>query len=270
MAAEDSRTGWSRVFWVLKISLLVYAGFGVFLYFAQRSFMYMPVAEHVADDTPAEYVDVDGARLKVWVVGEPADDAVIYFGGNAENVYYNADDFRRHQPGKTVYLVNYRGYGGSTGSPTEAALFGDAVALFDRIAPRHERVSVIGRSLGSGVATYLASRRPVARSVLVTPHDSALAIARRMYPWYPVGWMLKDRYDSVAHAASVTGPVLLVLAANDTLVPNEHSYRLADAFDDEAVETIVIDGAGHNGISAHERYWLAIAEFLQQDASTSR
>lgn len=256
--------------WVLKISLLVYAGFGVFLYFAQRSFMYMPVAENKADDTPFEFVEVDGARLKLWVVGEPAEEAVIYFGGNAEDVYYNADDFRRHLPSKTVYLVNYRGYGGSSGSPSEEALFADALQLFDRIAQRHARVSVIGRSLGSGVATYLASRRPVVRSVLVTPHDSALAIARRMYPWYPVGWMLKDRYDSVAHADAVTAPVLLVLAENDTLIPNEHSYRLAAAFDDPAVETVVIDGAGHNGISGHQHYWPAIAGFLDSGAVRPR
>lgn len=248
--------------WVLKISLLAYAGFGIFLYFAQRSFMYMPVAENPAADTPFEYVDVDGERLKVWVVGAPGDHAVIYFGGNAEDVYYNADDFSRHLPGHAVYLVNYRGYGGSSGSPSEAALFADALRLFDWIEQRHANVAVIGRSLGSGVATYLASRRPVTRSVLVTPHDSALAIARRMYPWYPVGWMLKDRYESVAHASTVAGPVLLVLAEHDTLIPNEHSYRLADAFEDQAVDTVVIDGAGHNGISGHQRYWQAVAGFL--------
>jgi pimeloyl-ACP methyl ester carboxylesterase len=248
--------------WVIKVALLVYVGFGALLYVAQRGFMYMPVAENLADDLPHERIAVDGATLKVWVVDPGNGHAVIYFGGNAEDVYYNAADFHRHLPGTSVYLVNYRGYGGSTGSPSEAALFADALQLFDLLNQRHGRVSVIGRSLGSGVATYLAAERPVDRVVLITPQDSAAAIAKRLYPVYPVDWMLKDRYDSVVKAPRITAPVQVVIGADDRIIPPEHSERLLQAFAHQPVEKVVIEGAGHNDISGVDAYWQAIAAFL--------
>lgn len=247
--------------WLLKIVLLVYVGFGGLLYVAQRSMMYLPAAENAADDTPFEQIDVDGATLKVWVVGDREDDALIYFGGNAEDVYYNVVDFRRHLPETTVYLVNYRGYGGSSGSPSEQALFADALQLFDRLSPRHARLAAMGRSLGSGVAVYLAAERPVDRLLLVTPPDSALAVARRLYPIYPVGVMLKDRYESVAYAPHVTAPTRVLIAEHDRVIPRAHSERLVDAFVVEP-EAIVIDGSGHNDLSLFDAYWHAVAGFM--------
>ena len=248
--------------WVVKLALLVYVGFGALLYVAQRGLMYLPVAENLADDVPHERIAVDGAILKVWVVDPGNEHAVIYFGGNAEDVYYNAADFRRHLPDTSVYLVNYRGYGGSTGSPSEATLFADALRLFDRLSPRHTRVAVIGRSLGSGVAAYLAAERPVERVVLITPQDSAAAVAKRLYPVYPIDWMLKDKYDNIAYAPRITVPVQVVIAADDRIIPPGHSERLLQAFAHEPVERVVIEGAGHNTISAFDGYWQAIAAFL--------
>jgi pimeloyl-ACP methyl ester carboxylesterase len=251
----------------LRIALLVYLGFGALLYLAQRSLLYLPVAENPADGYPVEYLASDGVRLKLWVINPGQADAVVYFGGNAEDVYLNAGDFAAWLPGRTVYLVNYRGYGGSGGVPSEAALFADALRLFDHLADRHRGIAAIGRSLGSGVATYLASRRPVERLVLVTPHDSAVAVARRIYPLYPVDWLLKDRYESVRHARGVSAPVLLLLAAEDRIIPREHSQRLAGAFVATTVEQVVIDRAGHNGISGRQRYWEAIRGFLRAQAA---
>ena len=255
--------------WVIKIALLAYVGFGALLYVAQRAFIYLPVAENPAEDVPHERLAVDGATLKVWVVDPGNEHAVIYFGGNAEDVYYNAVDFRRHLPATSVYLVNYRGYGGSTGRPSEAALFADALQLFDRLSERHTRISAIGRSIGSGVAAYLAAERPVERVVLITPQDSAVAIAKRLYPVYPVDWMLKDRYDNVAHAPRIRVPVQVVIAANDRIIPREHSERLLQAFVHQSVEKVVIDGAGHNTVSAFDGYWRAIAAFLGRGASVA-
>lgn len=254
-----------QVLWVVKLSLLVYIGFGAMLYVMQRSFIYLPTGENPSTDVPSERLAVDGTELKLWRVGDHADHAVIYFGGNAEDVYYNADDFSEHMPDTTAYLVNYRGYGGSTGTPSEAALFADAEAVFDVLASRHKRVSVIGRSLGSGIATYLASVRPVHRVVLVTPHDSVQAIAEKQYPFYPVGLMLKDKYESVRYAQDIEAHVLLVIAERDTLIPPEHSYRLAKAFDANLVSHIELTGAGHNDLSRHTGYWSSIALFLNDN-----
>jgi hypothetical protein len=251
-----------QVLWMLQIALIVYLGFGAFLFLAQRGLMYFPVPENTIGTLPIEHVEQGDVQLKLWVVNPGQAQAVIYFGGNAEDVYYNADDFAAVLPEHTVYLVNYRGYGGSGGDPSETALFADALAIFDQLQARHGAVSVMGRSLGSGVATYLASRRPVERLLLVTPPDSAVALARRFYPVYPVGWLLKDRYESVRHAEAISAPVLMLVAGQDRIVPREHSERLAAAFADGQVVMRVIDAAGHNGISGYSAYWRAIREFL--------
>jgi len=132
-------------------------------------------------------------------------------------------------------------------------------------------VSVIGRSLGSAVATFLASRRPAMSLVLVTPPDSALAVARRLYPFFPVGWMLKDRYETVAFAPAVEQPVLIITAQHDRVVPAEHAETLAAAFRPGQVRWLTVDGAGHNDLSAHTAYWRGMAEFVgAADAATGR
>ena len=248
--------------WLLKISVLAYFGLGVYLYLAQRSFMYFPVAENPARDTSFEFFTHDGESLKVWVVGQEMDRAAIYFGGNAEDVYYNADGFRSALPNHTIYLVNYRGYGGSSGSPTEAGLFADALGLYDALREKHSQIAVVGRSLGTGVATYLASERTVHRLVLATPHDSAVAVAQGMYPVYPVSLLLKDQYESVAYAPKIQTPTLIVVAEHDRIIPRKHSDRLAEAFSPGLVEQVVVGGAGHNGLSGHQQYWDEFGRFL--------
>ena len=247
---------------ILKIVVLAYLGFGVYLYLAQRSFMYFPVAERDSTDAPVEYLENDGETIKLWVIEPGNEHAVIYFGGNAEDVYYNAADFRDTLPAHTVYLVNYRGYGGSSGSPTEAGLFSDALHIFDQLKQRHAQLSVIGRSLGSGIATYLAGQRDVHRLILATPHDSALAVAKAMYPVYPVSLLLKDRYESIRYAPDVDAPTLIVVAEHDRIIPRRHSTRLAEAFAPHLIEQVLIPGAGHNGLSVHRAYWDAFRRFL--------
>lgn len=256
-----------NVLWMLQVAVIVYLVFGAFIYVAQRGLMYFPVTENATDAYPVEYLELGDARLKLWVTNPGQGRAVLYFGGNAEDVYYNADDFASQLPGHTVYLVNYRGYGGSSGDPSETALYADALALFDSLHGRHRGLSVIGRSLGAGVATYLASHRPVERLLLVTPADSFVALARRIYPVYPVNWMLKDRYESVRHAPDIASPVLMLVAAQDRIVPRAHSERLAAAFADGQVEMRVIDNAGHNTISGYGSYWQAIRGFLVEPAA---
>jgi pimeloyl-ACP methyl ester carboxylesterase len=251
----------------LTISLLVYLGFGAFLYANQRAMIYLPMPENRSTDVLHERITVNGVSIKIWVVNPGRERGALYFGGNAEDVYFNADEFRHFLPDVTTYLVNYRGYGGSEGKPTERVLFADALALFDYLAPRHTGLDAIGRSLGSGVATYLASQRPVGRLALVTPFDDIAAVAGRMYPVYPTQLLLKDRYHSAAYAPHVVAAVQLVIAEHDTLIPAEHAHRLADAFAHDDVVKVTIPGAGHNGISRSGAYWDALAGFFLGEAA---
>jgi pimeloyl-ACP methyl ester carboxylesterase len=250
---------------MLKIGLLVYLGFGLYLYLAQRTFMYFPVPERDSHEFAAEYLDCGDVRLKLWVVNPGQARALVYFGGNAEDVLYSARDLAAAAPGHTTYLVNYRGYGGSSGAPTQAGLFADALCIHDALAARHAAIDVLGRSLGSAVAVYLASERPLGRLLLATPHDSAVAIGRRLYPVYPVGLLLKDPYPSVEFAPRVSAPTLLLIAEHDRIVPPEHSQRLAEAFQPGVARSVVIPGAGHNDLSGYAGYWGAIGGFLRGD-----
>ncbi len=248
---------------LLLIALLLYAAFGIYLYLAQRSFIYLPVRdEHPGHDNFFR-VQSGGESIKVWEVTPGRNKAVIYFGGNAEDVFHALPEFGRFLPDHSSYLVNYRGYGGSSGNPSEQGLFADALAIYEQVRQRHEQVAVIGRSLGSGIAVYLAGRRPVDKLVLVTPPASALAVARTAYPFYPVALLLKDKYESIRYAAQITAPTLLLIAARDEVIPVKHSLTLFDHFPPGTAEKSIFPDAGHNDISSFPEYWEKIVDFLE-------
>nr|CCP38685.1 Abhydrolase domain-containing protein 13 [Xanthomonas translucens pv. translucens DSM 18974] len=163
-----------------------------------------------------------------------------------------------------MYLLAYRGYGASDGTPNEAALIGDALALYDhvRAAQPQAEIAVLGRSLGSGVASQLAARRPLARLVLVTPFDSLVAAAQAHYPWAPVRWLLRDRYDSASALRTYRGPLLVLRAGRDQVVPAASTQRLLDALP-QAPTLVALPHAGHNDISADPRYAQALRAFLR-------
>lgn len=247
---------------VIIIILLAYAGFCAYLYLAQRSFIYFPVPESrnvQAEDLRLENGD---ATLQVWQMGPGRQDAIIYFGGNAEEVAMNVPDFARLFPEHAVYLVNYRGYGASSGKPSEAALYDDALRVYEHVSERHDEVSVIGRSLGSGVATWLATNRPTERLVLVTAFDSIARIAQSSFPIFPVSLLLKDRYDSVSRAGRIRAPTLILIAERDEFIPLRSSEALAAAIDPQLVSVRVIEGATHNTISNFPEYVRALGEFF--------
>jgi pimeloyl-ACP methyl ester carboxylesterase len=208
----------------------------------------------------------DGASLKIWHVARPGDRAVIYFGGNGDDVVWFIDDFAKAFPDRSVYLVNYRGYAGSTGLPTEKALLGDAEAVFDEVHATHSDVAVIGRSLGSGVAVHVAAIRDVTKLVLVTPYDSIESLAEAQFSWFPVSWLLQDKFDSRSRAKNVQSPVLVLMAENDGVIPRANSERLVAAFAPGLVSAKTIAGADHDSIVRSATYLAAMHEFLDGTA----
>ncbi len=246
---------------IITLMLLGYAGLCLFMFLQQRNMMYFPTAENRAELTEVLWLQSGGERLKIWKLNG-GDPAIIYFGGNAEAVEYNIDDFQHLMSDYTVYLVNYRGYGGSSGKPTEQGLFEDALNLYDLIAAQHSAISVIGRSLGSGVAVHLAAQRDIDRLVLITPYDSMVNLAQSIYPIFPVRWLLHDRYDSLAHAQSITSRTQMLIAESDRIVPRKHSINLATALQHTQPEISVITGTDHNSISVSIDYRRRLAAFL--------
>jgi fermentation-respiration switch protein FrsA (DUF1100 family) len=209
----------------------------------------------------------DGARLRGWLHRPAAAasarlPAVLYLGGNAEEVSWMVGEAPR-LPGRVLLAINYRGYGASTGTPHERVLYADAVAAFDWLAAHPgvdaSRIVVWGRSLGSGVATWVAAGRPVEAVVLSAPFDSVAALARHHMPW--LAPLLTQPFDSLARAGSITAPALVLVGERDTVVPPVHSERLAAAWGGP-VRVVRLPRVGHNDLQADPAYWRSVAAFV--------
>jgi fermentation-respiration switch protein FrsA (DUF1100 family) len=253
-----------RLYFVLLL-VVIYLVIAALLWVFQRAFIYFPSNEYEHNFEQITLPN-DNVNIKVIVLNRSNENALIYFGGNAEAVIHNAPDFSINFPRKTIYLVNYRGYGGSSGKPTQAGLFSDATAIFDHFSATHKNIAVIGRSLGSGVAIHLAANRAVSHVALITPYDSILALAKKQYPMFPISLLLKDHYDSVGLANRVSAPVLVFAGGKDKIIPLSHSQTLVDALEKEKapgnVTMIVIDQAGHNNISQFVDYYPSLNAFI--------
>ncbi|PWF41212.1 alpha/beta hydrolase [Massilia glaciei] len=242
---------------ILAGALIAYALACLALFLMQRSMIYFPQPRN--QTTPVMALEVPGARLNLSVLPRAGAKALVYFGGNAEDVAASLPSLARLFPRHALYLMHYRGYGGSTGAPSEAALAADALALFDRVHADHPQVLVMGRSLGSGLAVRLASMRPVARLVLVTPYDSIAALAAGQLPYFPIRWLLTDKFESWRYAPKVGAPTTLLVAQDDTLIPPASSRQLLARFQPGVARLVLIPGAGHNTISGEPAYEAALA-----------
>lgn len=253
--------------WFVVLALAAYLGLCALLYLQQRRLIYYPQFTRADPAQTSFSLARPDAVLRGWVATPGRADAVLYFGGNAESVQANREPFARWLPSHSVYLPAYRGYGASDGEPSEAALFADALALYDDVARRHPggRIAVVGRSLGTGVATYVASQRDVAALVLVTPFDSLAAVAQTHYPMFPVRMLLRDPYDSAARLPGYRGRLLVLRAGRDAVVPPSHTDRLLAAYKGRA-QVVDFPHASHDDLSADAAYWPAIRGFLQHHA----
>ncbi len=242
---------------------LAYAGLCACLFVLQRSMIYFPTPPSPGGPAQRVALAVDGATLQYWLVPRGGRGALIYFGGNAEDTGASVTEFATAIDDRTLVFAQYRGYGGSTGSPSESALIADAVALFDHLARDHDDIAVVGRSLGSGVAVQLAASRPVRSLVLVTPFDSLVAVGQAALPWLPVSLLARDRYESTRFAPAVSARTLLLVADDDRVVPPRHAEALFAAFPASRAELVRVTGAGHNDIQLWPQYYRRIAEFVQ-------
>jgi fermentation-respiration switch protein FrsA (DUF1100 family) len=258
----------------LGAALVLVAGVGMPLgmFLSQDNLIFFPqplVGPGPAPRAGLEDVDIaadDGTRLRGWLTRPRGERTplLIYFGGNAEEVSWMVTE-APPLGDWALLLVNYRGYGRSEGRPGERALLADGLRLYDWARARPdvdpERIAAMGRSLGSGVAVHLAAERSLVGVVLVTPFDSLTAVAQRHYPWLPVRWLLRHRFEAIARAPGVRAPLLCVVAGRDRIIPPEHAARLYAAWAGPK-RWVAFPAADHNDISSARGYWKAIAEFL--------
>ena len=233
---------------------IVYIALCALLFVFQRSLLYYPQPRAKGETSATMPLKVQDAELVISLRAHDGPNAIVYFGGNGEDVTYNLPDFASAFPDHALYLMNYRGYGGSRGTPSEKAIHEDAQALFDWVHARHSNVVVMGRSLGSGVAIRLASERPVARLVLITPYSSIVELGASQFPYFPVRWLARDKYESWRYAPKIAVPTLLVMAEHDEVIPRASTEDLYSRFKPGVASLQVVPGAGHNTIGGSPLY----------------
>lgn len=243
---------------ILLLAVCAYAAACVVLFFSQRSLIYFPPRTAAFPAPETSTLAVPGATLLVSERPVDGPKALLYLGGNAEDVSASLPLLARVFPERSLYLLHYRGYAGSTGHPTEDALVADALALFDRVAARHDDIVVVGRSLGAAVAVQVASSRPVGKLVLVTPFHSLRGLAAQQFPYFPVRWLLRDSYDAWRNAPQVTAPTLILAAGDDEIIPAHSTHKLLAHFTKSEATMRVIQETGHNSISDSPEYSRAL------------
>jgi fermentation-respiration switch protein FrsA (DUF1100 family) len=222
---------------ILVFVLVCYGALLALMYFAQRALMYFPDRTRTAPAAAglpqaAEEIlgTADGEKIIVWHVPPRGDKPVVlYFHGNGGALNLRAGKFNAIvADGTGLLALSYRGYGGSTGKPSEAGLIADADAAYAFAAARYppDRIVLWGESLGSGVAVALAAGHPVGKLVLEAPFTSAVDVAAAVYPFMPVRYLMKDQFRSDQRIGQVKAPVLVLHGARDRIVPIAFGERL--------------------------------------------
>lgn len=254
---------------LLVAAVLVY---WTFLFFVQRSVIFpgpvSPPPGRRAEGVQQAWLEVPGARVETWLLPptdghEQGDGPLILFAhGNAESIDLWPDEFvRLLREGVAVMLVEYPGYGRSTGSPSQASVTAAMVAAWERatgpLGYPPERIVAYGRSLGAGAACALAGERAVGALVLESAFTSAADMARGfLLP----SFLVRDRFDNRAALAAFDGPILLIHGRRDAIIPVEHARRLREAAPE--AELHLMD-CGHNDC---QRPWDRVLEFLRGHA----
>ncbi len=266
----------------LWVALAAYGVLVVAVYFYQSWLLYFPhVPTRQLEATPADlglaYEDVtvqtqDGVQLHGWYVPPAqvteASLTVLFFHGNAGNISHRLERLTLlHDLGLGVLMIDYRGYGRSEGHPSEHGTYRDAQAGWTYLTGQRgidaDRIIIFGHSLGGAVAAELASRYRPRALVVEASFISVPEVAADHYPWLPVRWLARFRYDVRASLGQVRSPVLIVHGRADEVIPFHHGEALFAAAQ-EPKQFLEIDGDHDRGfIVTGERYRRALQDFLQ-------
>ncbi len=265
---------------VLLTAVGVYAALVGLMYFTQPSLLYFPgMPGRELSATPAQvglnYRDVslgtgDGERLHGWLVRTPqARGTLLFFHGNAGNISHRLDSIRLFADlGLDVFIIDYRGYGRSSGRPSEQGTYRDARAAWDwltepqGVMPR--RIVIFGRSLGAAVAVDLAARERAAGLILESGFTSVPDLAAELYPWLPVRLLSRFHYDSISKVGRIGQPMLVLHSRDDEIVPFHHGRQLFDAAREPKQFYQMLGGHNDGFLSSGQAYKDALGKFLQQ------
>ncbi len=274
--ADPTPVLWAERLWIpLRILGLAYVGLLLVLFFSQDSLMFVPSRAVTATPQavglrfePWKIPTADGETLAAWFIPAPNPQGIlVYCHGNGGNIGDRVPYLPIfHSLGLSVVLWDYRGYGQSTGRPSEAGLYQDADAVMDYLQQRRSiaptQTVIYGESLGGGVASYLAAQYPVRGWVLAGTFTSAVDRAAELYPFLPVRWLARSRFDTRARLPQITAPVLVLHSVDDEIIPIHHGRALYAAANPP--KTLVeLTGDHNNGFLDNAlAYREALAAFL--------
>jgi hypothetical protein len=264
----------------LLIAAAGYAGLGGLLFGMQASLVYYPDLGREIVATPASrglaYEELalrtsDGETLVAWWVPAPEQrGTVLLFHGNAGNISHRVDYLSMFRKlGYSTLIVDYRGYGASTGAPSEEGTYRDAEACWAWLEARGiaaRDVVVFGESLGGGVATWIAQRRTPRALILASTFTSIPDLADSIYPYLPLRLLSRIHYDNLARLPGISAPVLIMHSPDDEIVPYTHAERLHAAA--RPPNRLLALAGGHNdGLVFRRPEWVqALAQFLEDAA----
>jgi uncharacterized protein len=232
------------------------------LYLVQNKLLYHidpvrtpPAAAGLAGVGEFEIAAADGVRLIAWhAPARPGQPTLLYFHGQGGTLNARSRRFQRFMgEGWGVYMMTWRGYGGSTGSPSEANNVADAGIAYDAlrkagVEPRD--IVLYGESLGSGIAVQLATQREAAGVILDAPYTSTVDVAADRYPFFPVRLAMRDTYQSSRFIKDVRIPVLILHGEKDAIIPVQYGKRLYEAANQPKQLKLFLNG-GHTDLYYH-------------------
>jgi fermentation-respiration switch protein FrsA (DUF1100 family) len=262
-------------FRLLIIIAGVYVAITAFLYIFQSSFVYFPERSLMGDPSrigleyePVYFETPDKIKLSGWFIPNESDRGVILFcHGNAGNISHRLDSIEIfHRLGLEVFIFDYRGYGLSEGNPSEQGTYRDAKAawhyLIEQRQVNPDEIIVFGRSLGGGIASWLAESNQPAALILESTFVSLPDVAAVLYPYFPVRLLLRFEYNTVEHLRGVNCPVLIIHSRDDEIMPFTQGQQLFEMAK-EPKKFLEISGT-HNGgfITSGKYYESGIDEFV--------
>lgn len=272
-----------RMLFSLSImAAIAYAALAALIFFAQSSLVYYPESGRNIIETPddrglgyesVEIATLDGESLHGWFIPAPAAaGTVLFFHGNAGNISHRMDYLLMfHRLGYNTLIFDYRGYGQSSGSPSESGTYLDAQAAWRYLTEKKEipstRVVLFGESLGGAVAAWLAVREKPALLVLASVFTSIPDMAAKIYPFLPVRLLSRFEYSTIDYLRTVACPVLVAHSPQDDIVPFTHGEALYQAAP-EPKQFLRLQGGHNNGFIFMREDWVeALRKFISANLS---
>lgn len=266
------------------VGYMVLAGM---VWFNQRGMIY-PASKYPSGEIPDELtragveivhlIPEEGIRLESWWFPPVDSEApvILWFHGNGGDIRtrgHEALEWMRRGVG--VFLLEYRGYGASTGEPSEAGFYRDAEAAWDHLTNERKisasRIVPFGRSMGGGIASWIALGKSPSALILESSFTSLVDRAKELYPYLPVNLLLKDRYPTLDRIPRIACPILIVHGTDDEVIDIHHSKELAKSRA-EGITTHWVERAGHNNLvgTMGTRYHELIEQFIREHASNTQ